>query len=119
MDHVHEQTRVGRGQGIDEEVTRLWRQPLVLDFQGVDHLGQVEQHALHVRNRHEHGPQQMTAAAADIGDRLEAAEVVGIEDGRDVGGRLRGHRLPEDLAFVGVILEVSPEPCRLNGLDGR
>jgi hypothetical protein len=39
-----------------------------------------------------------------------AAEVVGGEHGGDVCGGLGRHRLPEDLGFAGMLLQVRPRP---------
>jgi hypothetical protein len=63
----------------------------------VDDVGQVEEDPLSARCRIDNGSQEVSAAAANICDRVEAAEVVGAEDRGDVGAGLGRHRLPEDL----------------------
>ena len=51
----------------------------------------------------------MAAAAADVGDCAEAAEIVGGRDRRQHGARLADHRRVEDRRFLGVRGEVVDE----------
>ena len=44
MEHFHEDVGVGGGQAVGEEVASLRRQPVVLDIEGGDDLGKIEQH---------------------------------------------------------------------------
>jgi hypothetical protein len=82
-------------------------------------LGKVEQHTIRGWDRVEHGTKQVTAAAADVSDRLRAPEVVRGQHCRDVGHRLDGHRLPENLILVRPALEIRPQAVRLNGFHRR
>jgi hypothetical protein len=84
----------------------------------LDDVGQVEEDPLSARRRIDNGSQEVSAAAANICDRVEAAEVVGAEDRGDVGVGLGRHRLPEDLRLGRATVEVGPDAARLNGLHG-
>jgi hypothetical protein len=52
----------------------------VLDRDVVDYLGQVEKDPLGARRRVEHGSKKVPAAATNVCDCAEAAEVVGAEN---------------------------------------
>jgi len=60
----------------------------------------------------------VAAAAADVGDRPEAAEVVGGENAGDIRGSLRSHCLPEDFGLAGMLLQVRPQPVRRDQIEG-
>ena len=118
MVYLHEQVDVGRGQRINEEVSGQGREAMMLDREAVDDLGQVEEESLGVRGSVKHGGEEVSAAAADVGDGAERAKVVGPQDRGDVGAGFSGHRVPEHLRLGRPVLEVSPNTGRLNGLHG-
>jgi hypothetical protein len=87
----------------------------VLDREAVDYLRQVDKDPLDACRRVEHGSKKVSAAATNVCDCVEAAEVVGAENCGDVRASFGRHRLPEDFCLAGVILEVGPSPGRFNG----
>ena len=90
----------------------------MLDGQAVDYLGQVEENSLGVRRRVEHGSKRVSAAATDVCDCIEAAEVLGAENCGDVRAGFSRHRLSEDLRLGRVTLEVGPDAGRFNDFQG-
>jgi hypothetical protein len=89
----------------------------VLDVERTEDIGQFKENSGGLRDGVQHGQQQVPAASSDVGDRLEPAEVVPVEDRGDVRTGLRGYRPAEDVGLRGAILQVAPDSLRPQDLD--
>src|SRR5262249_15613497 len=92
------------------------------EVEALDYVRLVEQDAAQVRVLGEQRREQPAAAAAEVDDRLEAAEVVSREERVDNEPRTRHHRCVEDRALLRMLRAVVPDAhavCEPEGVLSR
>ena len=89
-----------------------------VEVERVGHVVEVEQDSFRPGRLVEHRTQEMPVATANVSDRVETREVIGAEDGGDVGGGFGRHGLAEDPSLMRVPFEVGPEATVLHESHG-
>lgn len=85
----------------------------------LDNARQVEEQAPHGRISAEDAGQSRAGAAADVGQGLDAGEVVGVEDRPRFSAAEAGHRGVEDPGLLGVFAQIVEDRPAEQPLEGR
>ena len=124
VDDVPQEVGVGldrdRGEEVAADDLAPARQPggLQVPPGPLDDVGEVEEDAPHLGIPAQDADQVRAVAAADVGQDVDARQVIGIENGLRLSTVYRRHGGVEDLGLFGVLAQVLEDRLAVEAVEG-